>query len=288
MGGIRVFPLSGLLKHRPPIGSRKVRLGWLILATAVVVAVLGAYLSANSGTSAAQAAGDFSVLLAALAAAASCGLAALSRGKNSRAWAFMALAAFIWAVGMGIWTFYGLTRDHNYPFPSLADVGFLSYCVPAAVALFSFTRPDSSRVALLRTVMDAAVISCAVLIVSWYTVLGPVFGSESDDLLARLTGLAYPVVDVIMTSLVLVLAMRRQPGERLPWLCFAGGLLVLTVTDSIYVRLTFDGVTGVTGSPLAVGWITAFLLIGLAPLTPQVESTGPDRRGYALSLELLA
>lgn len=262
-------------------------LGWPILVTAAVVAALGAYLSANSGTSAAQAVGDFSVLLAALAAAASCGRAALNRGRNSRAWAFMAMAALIWAVGMGIWTFYGLTRDHNYPFPSLADVGFLSYCLPAAVALFSFTRPDSSRVALLRTVIDAAVISCAVLIVSWYTVLGPVFGSESDDFLARLTGLAYPVVDVIMTSLVLVLAMRRQPGERLPWLCFGGGLLVLTVTDSIYVRLTFDGVTGVTGSPLAVGWITAFLLIVLAPLTPQVESTGPDRRGYALALELL-
>ncbi|WP_251043230.1 hypothetical protein [Arthrobacter sp. ISL-69] len=153
--------------------------------------------------------------------------------------------------------------------------------------LFSFTRPDSSRVALLRTVMDAAVISCAVLNVSWHTVLGPVFGSKSDDPLARFTGLAYPVVDVIMTSLVLVLAMRRQPGERLPWLCFGGGLLMLTVTDSIYVRLTFEGVTGVTGSPLAVGWITAFLLIALAPLTPQAETTGPDRRGYALALELL-
>jgi two-component system, sensor histidine kinase and response regulator len=287
MGGIRVFPLYGLLKHRPPIGSRKVRLGWLILVTAVVVAAVGAYLGANSGTSAALVVGDFSVLLAALVAAASCGRAGLSRGKNSRAWAFMALAAFVWAVGMGIWTFYGLTRDHNYPFPSLADAWFLAYCLPAAVALFSFTRPGGSRVALLRTVMDAAVISCAVLIVSWYTVLGPVFGSESDDLLARLTGLAYPVVDVIMTSLVLVLAMRRQPGERLPWLCFGGGLLLLTVTDSIYVRLTFEGVTGVTGSPLAVGWIAAFLLIALAPLTPQIESTGPDRQGYALALELL-
>jgi hypothetical protein len=76
-------------------------LGWLILVTAVVVAALGAYLSANSGTSAAQAVGDFSIQLAALLAAASCGRAALSRGKNYRAWAFMALAALVWAVGQG-------------------------------------------------------------------------------------------------------------------------------------------------------------------------------------------
>lgn len=125
----------------------------------------------------------------------------------------MALAAFVWATGMGIWTFYGLTRDHNYPFPSLADAGFLAYCVPAGVALFSFTRPGGSRVALLRTVMDAAVISCAVLIVSWYTVLGPVFSSESDDLLARLTGLAYPVVDVIMTRWSWCSRCAGSPGN---------------------------------------------------------------------------
>ena len=80
-----MFPLSGLLKHRPPIGSRKVRLGWPLLVTAIVVAALGAYLGANSGTSTAQAVGDVSVLLSALAAAASCGRAALSGGRNARA-----------------------------------------------------------------------------------------------------------------------------------------------------------------------------------------------------------
>ena len=162
-----------------------------------------------------------------------------------------------------------------------------AYSVPAAVALFSFKRPGgTTRVGLVRTVLDAAVIAGAVLVVSWYTALGPAFSSEGD-LLTRLTTMAYPVVDVIITSLVLVLGMRRQPGERLPWLCFGGGLLVLTITDSTYVRLTFDGVTGVTGSPLALGWIGAFLLIALAPLLPYAENPRPDRKAFALALELL-
>ena len=168
-----MFPLSGLLKHRPPFGSRTGGLGWPILVAAMVVAALGVYLSANSGTSAAQAVGDVSVLLAALAAAASCGRAALGGGLHGAA------PAFVWA-GMGIWTYYGLASDHIYPFPSLADVLFLSYSVPAAVALFSFRRPGGTRVGLLRTVLDAAVIAGAVLVVSWYTALGPVFSSEGD------------------------------------------------------------------------------------------------------------
>ncbi len=278
---------TGLLEQRPAIGSSKAPLGWLILLATVVVAALGLYFTANSGTTPALVAGDFSILLAALLAGASCGRAALRGGVNARAWGFMAAAAFIWAAGMALWTYYGLAYDHVYPFPSLADALFLAYSVPAVIALFSFKRRAVSRTALFRTLMDAAVIAGSVLVISWYTVLGTAFGSDGGDLLARLTGLGYPVVDVVITALVLVLAMRRQPGERWPWLCFGGGLLVLTVTDSIYVRLTFEGVFGVTGSPLALGWIVAFLLIALSPLMPCADKPGPDRKAYALALELL-
>lgn len=278
---------TGLLKHRPGMVRGTARLGWLMVLTAVALGVFGLFLTANSGTPAAMVAGDFAILVAALLAGYSCGRAALRGGVNARAWTLMSVAAYVWAAGMAVWTYYGLAYDHVYPFPSLADAGFVGYSVPAAVALFSFKRPGgTTRVGLLRSVLDAAVIAGSVLAISWYVALGPAI-SSAGDLLTRLTTMAYPVVDVIITSLVLVLGMRRQPGERLPWLCFGGGLLVLTVTDSTYVRLTSDGVTGVTGSPLALGWIIAFLLIALAPLVPYAENPRPDRRAFALALELL-
>jgi PAS domain S-box-containing protein len=278
---------TGLLEQRPAVDSSKAPLGWLILPVAVAVAALGLYLAANSGTTPALVAGDFSILVSSLVAGTSCALAALRGGVNARAWAFMSAAAFIWAAGMALYAFYGLAYNHVYPFPSLADAMFLAYSVPATVALFAFKRQQGGRVALLRTVLDAAVIAGSVLVISWFTALGPVLSTRGDDLLTWLTNLGYPVVDVVITSLVLVLAMRRQPGERLPWVCFGGGLLVLTVTDSIYVRLTFEGIVGVTGSPLALGWIMAFLLIALAPLVPFVENPRSDRKAYALALELL-
>jgi two-component system sensor histidine kinase/response regulator len=199
----------------------------------------------------------------------------------------MALAAGVWASGQAIWSFYGLTRDHVYPFPSPADAAFLGYAVPAAIALFTFPRAQRSRVAFLRTLLDAAVIAGAVLFISWSTVLGPIYNTESPDILGRVTGLAYPIVDVVMASLVLVLTMRRPAGERLPWLCLGGGLLVLAVTDSTYVRLTFTGVTGVTGTPLALGWILAFLLVALAGLVPHKMGARTDKGVYSLALELI-
>lgn len=278
---------TGLLEQRPATGTGWARLLWFVVPAVVVLAVLGVFFTANNGTPAAMVAGDFAILVAALLAGRSCAHAARLGGVNARAWTLMAVATYVWAAGMAVWTYFGLAFNHAYPFPSLADAGFLGYSVPAAVALFSFQRPGgTTRVGLVRTALDAGVIAGSVLVISWHTALGPAIGSEGD-LLTRLTIMAYPVVDVIITSLVLALGMRRQPGERLPWLCFGGGLLVLTITDSTYVRLTFDGVTGVTGSPLALGWISAFLLIALAPLLPYAEKPEPDRKAFALALELL-
>lgn len=259
---------------------------WLVLPAMLVLAALGLYFAANSGTPQALVTGDFLILAASLLAGASCTRAARQGGDNARAWTFMAVAVFVWAAGMAVYAYYGLAFNHTYPFPSLADAGFIGYAVPAVVALFSFKRRTGSPVALYRAVMDAAVIAGSVLVVSWYTALEPAVSSVGDPL-ARITGMAYPVADLVITSLVLVLAMRRQPGERLPWLFFGGGMVVLAVTDSIYVRMTFDGVTGATGSPLALGWIAAFLLIALAPLAPNVHSTATDRTRYTLALELL-
>ncbi|WP_248762054.1 response regulator [Pseudarthrobacter sp. SSS035] len=278
---------TGLLEQRRTTGRSTATLVWLIAISAVALGALGLYFAADSGTPTAVVAGDFSILAAALLAGFSCGRAALRGGVNARAWTLMSVAAYVWAAGQAIWTYYGLANDHVYPFPSLADAGFLAYSVPAAVALFSFKRPGgTTRVGLVRTALDAAVIAGSALVVSWFTALGPAFSSDGD-VLTRLTTIAYPVVDVTMTSLVLVLGMRRQPGERLPWLCFGGGLLVLTITDSTYVKLTFEGVTGITGSPLAVGWIGAFLLVALAPLLPYAEKPRPDRKAYVLALEML-
>ncbi|WP_231391910.1 hybrid sensor histidine kinase/response regulator [Arthrobacter sp. 35W] len=271
----------------PSVRTSAVLLRWAVAGAAALLLVVGIYVSVDPGTATAQTVGDFSILLSALAALASCTTAARRRQADARAWTFLAGAMLLWTAGQAVWTYYGVSRNHDYPFPSLADAGFLGYSLLAGAALFSFPRPRVSRVALSRTILDAAVISGAVLFISWDTVLGPMVKSGGHGDLARLTALAYPIVDVVVTSLVLVLAMRRVPGERLPWLFLGGGLMVLTFTDSAYAKLTADGATGATGTLLALGWMAAFLLIALAPLAPRGGGSGTDRRAYTLALELL-
>jgi PAS domain-containing protein len=64
------------------------------------------------------------------------------------------------------------------------------------------------------------------------------------------------------------------------------GLLLLTVTDSIYVSMQVAGQSGVTGTPLAAGWVGAFLLVAFAALVPPAAEAR-RRRQFSLVQEVL-
>lgn len=273
-----------------PRGSSAPRrhwLWWIVGGLLTLILGIGGYLTANSGSPQAQNVGNASLLFFSLGAAVSCAVGARRDRESAKAWWSLSAATLVWFAGMVAWTYLGLTRNHLYPFPSLADVGFIGYAIPATAALFLFPRPPATLVSRLHTLLDGGVIAATVLFISWATVLGPAYRSSDQVFIGQLTGTSYPVVDVIIISLVLVLGIRRPVGDRLRWFCMGGGLLVLAVTDSVYVRLTFEGVSGVTGSPLVIGWILAFVLIAVAPMVPRRPRTDGDRHRYAVALELV-
>ncbi|MDP8975371.1 MAG: EAL domain-containing protein [Actinomycetota bacterium] len=210
---------------------------------------------------------DLSFVVFPVAAGWSCLRAAHRGGPGARAWRFMAAAVFTWAFGGAVWCFYELVLRRYSPFPTLAEVGYLGYSVPAVIALFAFPGGSSRIVSRFRTVLDGLAIASAVLLVSWLGVLGPLYRAEGGDPFARLVGLAYPVVDVVMVALVLCLGMRRRAGARLPWLVMGGGLLVLAVSDSVYASQV-AGAGYTPGTILDLGWAAAFLLVALATRAP--------------------
>lgn len=262
-------------------------LRWACAGGIGLVLAVGAYVWRYSGTPSAQTLGNFSQLFAVVIAAVSCAAAARKASDERPAWTMLALAATVWATGMALYAMYGVTRDHVYPYPSVADLGFIGYAVPAAVALFLFPQTTQRQLSRLRPLQDALVIAVAILFISWATVLGLVYKAGGETLLARLTGLGYPIADVVIASLVLALGMHRPMGQRLPWVVLGGGLVILAVTDSIFVSLVNEGQTGLTGTPLVTGWIAAWLLVALAPWVPRSPGTAGVRRDVALAIELV-
>ena len=258
--------------------------GVAVLGLAAIGAITLYLKSHDHSDGSSQTIGNLAILAAGLFGAACCALAARRRTAASRAWTLLAVATGLWAAGMAVYTFYGLSRDHAYPFPSLADVGLLGYSIPAVAGLFAFPRP---RTSWLRLLLDSLVITTAILFISHSTVLQKVVQVSDLGTVAGWVTIAYPIVDIFIASTVLSLGMRQPPGQRLTWLCLGGGLVVLALSDSAYVAMLADGQTAITGGPLVGGWMLAMFLIGLAALIPAGTIAIESRQAHGLVLEMI-
>ncbi|MFW0772862.1 response regulator [Paenarthrobacter nitroguajacolicus] len=280
--------MAGVKHGVLPVRSSLRQVWVLFLVPVAVCLVLLAFgLASGAGTTTAQLAGDLAILLAALTALTTHTLAARRRRDNNPGRWFIVAGLAVWSAGQTVWTINGITLNHQYPFPSFADIGFVWYALPASIGLVLLSRGQGLRISLRRTILDAGVVASSTFFIAWSSVLGPLAGATDQDAFAHTTQMAYPIADVFMVSVVIVLTMRAARGRRLPWLSMGIGFWILAITDLGYMSLTLQGITGVTGSPLALGWVLAFLLVGLSPLLPEAGSTQKDGRAYAVALELL-
>src|SRR5690348_14981456 len=139
------------------------------------------------------------------------------------AWALIGLSAFSWGLGEVAWSYYELLLGHQIPFPSLADVGYL-LAVPFAIAgVLCFPSAPSRLSSLARTILDGLLIAGSLLIISWATVLGTVYHAGSGGFLAQSISLAYPAGDVVIATMIIILAARAPRPARLPLYLLAGG-----------------------------------------------------------------
>ncbi|HEX9097331.1 MAG TPA: EAL domain-containing protein [Candidatus Dormibacteraeota bacterium] len=230
--------------------------------------------------------GEF--VIAFLAAAACAYTAVQHQGRTRVAWALMAVSAFAWGAGEVAWSYFELVKGQQVPFPSLADLGYLTAMPFAIAGVLCFPAAPSRAVSLARTVLDGALIAGSFLIISWATVLGAVYRAGSDSLLANLIGLAYPIGDVLIGTMVVILAARAPRVTRLPLYLLACGLVANLLADSGFFYLTATSQYG-AGNAIDVGWAAGYLLIAIAALcaasTPALpaEAEGPlGRRGLLL------
>jgi hypothetical protein len=202
-----------------------------------------------------------------LVAAAQC--AAQARGLAGRlrqGWLLMGGSCLAWGLGMVVWSSYESLGGRDVPFPSLADVGYLATVPLAVAALLIFPTAPQRLAAQVRTVVDGLVIGASLLIVSWILALGPVVQGGGTGLLADVIGIAYPLGDVVMATIVLFAMARSHLGSplgRLTLLLLCGGLLAAAASDSGFSYLALQDAYA-SGSRIDLGWFLGYLLVFLA------------------------
>ena len=209
---------------------------------------------------------DISETLSAMLAAVACLLTA-SRGsrRTRQAWGLIGMGAALWGLGQAAWTYQevvlGLTPATL--FPSYPDLGYL-LSVPFAIAgLLRLPGGVTTNGARIRSVLDGLLIAGSLLFISWDVVLGPVYASSPTDAFGQIVGLAYPISDIAMVTIVLLTLSRLRVGQRLPLILLACGVMLNAVADSSFAFITtLQSYTSVNFAYL--GWTMGYAFIGLA------------------------
>lgn len=202
-------------------------------------------------------------------------------GVDRRRVGLLACAVASWAFGNLTWSIW-VRRLDAPPYPSIGDVGWLLFYLPATLGMArAFRQPGASRSRIV--VVDAVVAGFSVAAAAAMVVLGPVVESASGSGASIATNTAYPICDLVVLALLLALAGLN--GWRLSMmqalLLVSLGLFV--VADAVYV-LRVANETYVSGTILDAGWLVPLVGMAWAVWQPDRRPSSASRPQHALAV----
>jgi two-component system, cell cycle response regulator len=212
-----------------------------------------------------------------LGSAVACLLRAYAVREERLPWLTMGIGLLAWTGGDLYWTFV-LADDPSPPYPSLGDALYLAF-YPASYAtlvLLARSRMTGFRGSLW---LDGAIAALAMGAFAAALAFPPIIDAASGNVAEVATNLAYPVGDLVLLGLVLILwgATGWRP-DRL-WLLLGSGLALSALSDVIYLVRTANG-TYTEGTIIDVAWPAAALLIALAAWQAPRSGVRPSLKGW--------
>ncbi|WP_405019292.1 EAL domain-containing protein [Kitasatospora sp. NBC_00070] len=209
--------------------------------------------------------GDFGLAGAALAAALSCLLHACAAGGPARpAWLLFGLSSLMVAVGNGTWGWYEVVLGTTLPQGSPAEYAFLLFAPLAIIGLTVLAQRPRTAAGWLCLLLDGWLVAGSLFTLSWSLALGRVAAGEGQDPLRMALNLAYPVLDILLVSLVVGLRFRGRDGNRAAVHTAMVGLAVTVVCDALFtspeLRSSYH-----SGELLDAGWFAGSVLLAWAP-----------------------
>ncbi len=250
------------------------------LALAVVCAAYATGAAVGWGSQkVAQIMGDFGLSVAALTASVSCFLYARAPGSRFRpAWLLFAFSSAMAAAGNGVWGWYEVVLGRPVPSPSVADLFFLLFAPPAIVGLLVLAKRPVTRAGWVCLGLDSWLIGGSLLTLSWSLALTHTAQVEGESVARAALSLAYPLLDIVLVSMVLALHFRRSQANRSAIHTAIAALALTVLCDALFTSpLLRENYR--SGQLLDAGWFAGSLLLAYAPWGARrtVESAAPAR-----------
>jgi diguanylate cyclase (GGDEF)-like protein/PAS domain S-box-containing protein len=223
--------------------------------------------------------GDFGLSAAALVAAVSCFLYARTRQSRFRpAWLLFAVSSAMACIGNAIWGWYEVVLNRDVPSPSIADLFFLCFAPPAIVGLLVLAKRPVTRAGWVCLALDAWLIGGSLLTLSWSLALAHTARVQGESVAPAALSLAYPLLDIVLVSMVLALHFRRSAANRSAVNTAIAALALTVLCDALFtsplLRENYH-----SGQLLDAGWFAGSLLLAYAPWGARrtAETARPQR-----------
>ncbi|MDQ0583637.1 putative bifunctional diguanylate cyclase/phosphodiesterase [Streptomyces rishiriensis] len=209
--------------------------------------------------------GDFGLAGAAGTAAVSCFLYARGRRVRFRpAWLLFSISSSMAALGNLVWGWYEVVLGRPVPSPSLADLFFLCFAPPAIVGLLVLAARPMTKAGWVCLALDAWLIAGSLLTLSWSLALAQAAKFDGPSVAHAALSLAYPLLDIALVSMVLVLHFRRTAVNRTAVNTAVGALALTVMCDALFTSPLLHN-NYRSGQLLDAGWFAGSLLLAYAP-----------------------
>ncbi len=221
--------------------------------------------------------GDFGLAAAAFAACLSClWYVRTVRGGNRAAWALFALSSAMVAAGNGVWGWYEVVLTRPVPRVSVADLCFLLFAPAAVVGLLVLAQRPATRALWVCLGLDAWLIGGSLLTITWSLALSKAADFDGRSTARIALALAYPVLDIMLISMVLALHFRRSAANRSAVNTAIAALALTVLCDALFtsplLRERYH-----SGQILDAGWFAGSMLLAYAPWVGHRERAARGR-----------
>ncbi|GAA3082466.1 hypothetical protein GCM10020254_28590 [Streptomyces goshikiensis] len=247
-------PGAALLTRPPAESGGRSLAAQLLLALICGGYAVGAALGWGS-SEIAEIMGDFGLSAAGILAAVSCYSYARSIDRRERpAWLLFAFSSLMGACGNAVWGWYEVVLGEPVPKPSLADFAFLCFAPPAIVGLLVLAKRPVTRAGWVCLGLDSWLIGGSLLTLSWSLALANAArtaqSGATGSVPSAAISLAYPLLDIALVSMVLVLHFRRSEGNRSAVNTAIAALALTVLSDALFTSpLLSDGYQSDSSTP---------------------------------------
>ena len=180
---------------------------------------------------------------------------------------FLAGSFIGWFLAEQTWNLY----EHVFmidPYPSLADIFYISAPVCMFIALFLFLKSTKKKISK-KNILFAISISSVIVVPTLAATLEGGLGEHPAE---NLIAIAYPISDgVLLVPAIITITFLLSSKVNFFWIMILAGIIIMFAADTIFLFLVI-GDEYVDGHPVDILWVTSYTIWSFMMVYAIVES----------------